>query len=71
MSNNTTIDPWSVTAPFTPMFNETVTLDHKSTSTSEQGKACVFPIETVDPFVDQSVENEAKSISVLLLKDGI
>lgn len=73
MDNTTTstFDPWNVAAPFTPMFRESVTLKHKATSDNESGKACVFPLETVDPFEEQSVENEAKMISVLLLKDGI
>lgn len=73
MDNTTTstFDPWDIAAPFKPMFRETVTLKHMSTSTTEIGKACVFPLETVDPFIEQSVENDAKLVSVLLLKDGI
>ena len=47
------------------MFDEVVSIS------SSQGTACVFPIETVDPFAEQSVENEAKRISVLLKKEGI
>ena len=73
MDNTTTItfDPWNVTAPFKPMFRETVMLKHMSTSRIESGKACVFPLETVDPFMEQSVENDAKMVSVLLLKEGV
>lgn len=60
-----TFNPWQIDAPFAPMFNDTVSLAGSS------GVACVFPIETVDPFAEQSVENEAKRISVLLKKEGI
>ena len=70
-TKTSTFDPWSVTAPFAPMFREAVTLKHNATSNTESGKACVFPIETVDPFAEQSVENDAKMIYALLLKEGI
>lgn len=60
-----TFNPWKIDAPFAPMFDETVSL------ASSSGVACIFPIETVDPFADASVENEAKRISVLLKKEGI
>ena len=60
-----TFNPWKLDAPFAPMFDEVVSIS------GSQGTACVFPIETVDPFADASVENEAKRISVLLKKEGI
>lgn len=62
-------DPWKVSDPFLPMFNEQVTYTHSEATIA--GDACVFPIEVVDPFAEQSVENEAKRISVLLKKEGI
>lgn len=65
-----TFNPWKIDAPFAPMFDESVTLVRLD-QTTDTGFACVFPIEVVDPFAEQSVENEAKRISVLLKKEGI
>ena len=65
-----TFNPWKIDAPFAPMFDESVTLVRLD-QTTDTGFACVFPIETVDPFADASVENEAKRISVLLKKEGV
>ena len=51
------------------MFNEQVTLTHKADGITDVGRGCVFPIETVDPFGESDIENDAKSISVLIYKE--
>lgn len=65
----TNFNPWKVTDAFAPMFNEQVTLTHNPNGATDVGKGCVFPIETVDPFAESDIENDAKSISVLLCKE--
>ena len=65
----TNFNPWKVSDAFAPMFNEQVTLTHKADNTTDVGKGCVFPIETVDPFAESNTENDAKSISVLVCKE--
>ena len=65
MNNISTFNPWKIDAPFAPMFDEQITLTHLD-GVDENGMACVFPIETVDPFADSDTENMAKALSVLL-----
>ena len=63
-------NPFHAPKAFEPMYLDTIgyaaTRDGGTLRTSLN--ACVFPIETVDPFADSDTENEAKRIQVLIRK---
>lgn len=60
-------NPWNINDAFTPMFCDDVRIT--SSGTSHQVKACVFPIEEVDPFADSDNKSELKRLNILIQHD--
>ena len=58
--------PWNIEEAFDPMFDETVeiTLPDRRFSI----KVCCFPIEQVDPFVEDDYDNKVKLVNILIRK---
>ncbi len=58
--------PWNIEEAFEPMFDEAVEItlpDRRFTI-----KACVFPVEQVDPFVEEDYDNKVKLVNILIRK---
>jgi len=61
--------PWDISEAFEPMFDDQIAVTRNGVRYPV--KACVFPIEQVDPFVDSDYQNDVKLISALIRKRGI
>ena len=61
--------PWEEDGAFDAMFEDVATFQTVKTTETKTFRCCVFPIETVDPFIESDSESDVKKISVLLRKD--
>lgn len=63
-------NPWIIEDAFKPMFCDVVEFAcvREGRKNRSSVRACVFPVEDVDPFVDSDVENNLKKIHVIVKK---
>ena len=64
-------NPWKEQLPFAPMFCDVIKID--GTREGVQGfqstvRACVFPIEDVEPFDQSCADSDVQSITVIVPK---
>ena len=65
-----TRNPFHAPKAFEPMYLDAIgyAAINANTTVRTNLTACVFPLETVNPFADSDTENEAKCIQVLIRK---
>ena len=61
-------NPWNNFDAFSPMFCDKVEITLKANNQKFTVNACTFPLEQVDPFVENSNESLIKLVTVLLCK---
>ena len=65
-----TQNPFEISDPLLPFFYETVGYISQDKKIKTQlDKCCIFPIETIDPFSDMTLDTDIQKMTVLILAD--